>query len=137
MVRDKGKSRVFLNAIAALPLPAAHGNVVINAVHSNHFDKVGKAERFVGELGWPSSATTQRLSSLLNGLVAREQGCDVKPEWANGATITVPHIGAADVEEARIELQPQHYNLRTSSELQLDVSEGDAQRRNRHPRQRC
>ena len=67
---------------------------------------------------------------------AREQGCDVKPEWANGATITVPHIGAADVEEARIELQPQHYNLRTSSELQLDVSEGDAQRRNRHPRQR-
>ena len=36
--------------------------------------------------------------------------------------------------------QPTFYEVdsarRTSSELQLDVSEGDAQRRNRHPRQR-
>ena len=31
-------------------------------------------------------------------LHAREQGVDLKPEWANGAKVLIPHVGVAEMD---------------------------------------
>ena len=44
----------------------------------------------------------------LPALRASAQGLNLKPEWATGAKVLVPHVGVAEVEEARIELKRWH-----------------------------
>lgn len=100
IIWSKAAASEAIHGVHAANLGGARGNTRLSSQV--------ETEVVVLVFGRTSDAWEDALLASPPAVRARELGLDIEAAWANGAKVLVPHIGAAEVEEARIELRRSH-----------------------------